>query len=91
MKTVICYDSPDDSRRLKIANILDDFGDRVQKSVFVAILDREKIARLVKRLNYIIDKEEDDIRIYSLCSECEKKAIYLGKAKPYSVPEYYIL
>ena len=37
---LVTYDITDDQRRTKVAKILEDFGDRVQYSVFEMILDR---------------------------------------------------
>ncbi|MEW6376162.1 MAG: CRISPR-associated endonuclease Cas2, partial [Thermodesulfobacteriota bacterium] len=38
---VVSYDIPDDQRRIKIAKILEDFGDRVQYSVFECLLEQD--------------------------------------------------
>jgi CRISPR-associated protein Cas2 len=79
MLYVIAYDIVDDARRVKVAEVLKDFGRRVQYSVFEALLDAELLARLRARVNREIDEEEDSIRIYRLCGECERIVEIIGQ------------
>jgi CRISPR-associated protein Cas2 len=78
---VVSYDIPDTKRRTKLAKALEDFGDRVQYSVFECILDNELLDKMVSRITRIIVEEDDSVRIYALCANCEKvvKVIGLGK------------
>ena len=79
MLYLISYDIPDDTRRVRIADTLKDFGRRVQYSVFEALLDDELLERLRERLRRVIDDEDDSVRIYRLCAECEKLVEILGQ------------
>jgi CRISPR-associated protein Cas2 len=76
---VISYDVPDDKRRLKIANLLEGYGTRVQKSVFEADLTAVHYADLRKRLARVLNAEEDNVRFYRLCGECRKGIEVVGK------------
>jgi len=79
MLYVIAYDIVDDARRVKVAEVLKDFGRRVQYSVFEALLDAELLGRLRARVRDEIDEEEDSVRIYRLCGECERVVEIMGQ------------
>ena len=75
----ISYDIRDDRRRLKVAKVLKDFGERVQLSVFEARLEPAELARLKKRLNHILDQAQDSVRLYPLCGSCVPGIEILGQ------------
>ena len=54
MRYIISYDIPDTIRRTKLAGILEDFGDRVQYSVFECLLDGELLNKMIARMDRII-------------------------------------
>ncbi len=71
MLYVIAYDIPDDARRLKLAKVLEGFGQRVQRSVFECDLTEREYRALTKKVARVIDLDEgDSVRIYRLCSAC---------------------
>ncbi len=76
---MIAYDVATEStggrRRLrKIAQACQDFGQRVQKSVFECAVNEMQFEELVRRLVAIIDEKEDSLRVYRLI---EHKAKYV--------------
>ncbi|MFN7170784.1 MAG: CRISPR-associated endonuclease Cas2, partial [Candidatus Omnitrophota bacterium] len=77
MFVVISYDIVDDKRRLKIAEKLEDYGARVQFSVFECILDEANFNELVNELTGLIE-EEDSLRFYTLCEGCLKRIKVFG-------------
>ena len=79
---VICYDIPDDKRRTKVAKCLDGFGDRIQWSVFEAVMDHALIDKLIAKVQDLIDPDEDQVRIYALCAACAKRVRTLGAVAP---------
>lgn len=87
MLTVITYDICDNSRRNRISKLLEDYGFRVQFSVFESFLERKDIDKLQIRLEKIIDKEEDKIKIYTLN---DTDYISLGKMETNSLLNTYI-
>ena len=91
MLYIISYDIPDNKRRLKISEILLDFGRRVQYSVFEAYLDHCSLTTLKKRLRQVISDEDDSIRIYRLCGDCERHIEILGQGESSKPPSVYIL
>lgn len=81
MFVVVSYDIVDDKKRARVANILKDYGERVQYSVFEANLTKNMFDRMLKEvLKYIADRE-DSLRIYQLCEECQKKVKIYGIGK----------
>jgi len=79
LRYIICYDILNDKRRAKVAKCLDGFGDRIQFSVFEAVLDHALFEKLIGKLRKLIDQEEDQIRAYTLCLSCAAKVRRLGK------------
>ena len=65
--TLICYDIADKRRLNKVAKSLEKVSIRIQKSIFyymeASVYD---IKDIVKTLEKIIDKDEDDVRIYKV-------------------------
>jgi len=72
MFVVVCYDIPDDKRRSRVGNILEGYGNRVQRSVFECDLTTAHVKKLKERLGKVI-KPDDSLRYYSLCAECLPK------------------
>jgi len=75
---VVSYDVPDNRRRTRIANVCEDFGVRVQKSVFECILSERELATMCGRLLAAYDESEDSIRIYRFCQACEGRIQVYG-------------
>lgn len=61
---VVAYDVTDDRRRVKVANILKSYGERVQLSVFECWLTAGEFALLKERLRSQINLASDSIRFY---------------------------
>jgi CRISPR-associated protein Cas2 len=60
-------------RRLrKVAQACQDFGQRVQKSVFECSVSEAQFEEVVRRLVEIIEKTEDSLRVYRLVEPREK-------------------
>jgi CRISPR-associated protein Cas2 len=69
-------------RRLsKVAKKCEDFGQRVQNSVFECVIDPAMLKLLQHDLEKIIDLEEDSIRYYYLGNKWRKRVEHIG-AKP---------
>jgi CRISPR-associated protein Cas2 len=92
MLILVSYDIPDDRRRVKIAKTLEDFGERVQYSVFECDLEQEHLERLQRRLEKLVTEEEDSVRFYLLCARCENSVEVLGRGEvPGEPPDVYIV
>ena len=77
---VISYDIVDDLRRNKVAKTLLDYSIRVQYSVF-EVDDTEKLDEISRKLTGLINKDEDNIKYYQLCQNCQRKNKVTGKEK----------
>jgi CRISPR-associated protein Cas2 len=77
VNVLISYDvsteTPAGRRRLrKVAQACQDFGQRVQKSVFECSVSEAQFEEVVRRLVEIIEKTEDSLRVYRLIEPKEK-------------------
>ncbi|HED06155.1 MAG TPA: CRISPR-associated endonuclease Cas2 [Ignavibacteria bacterium] len=77
---LIAYDVEDDKQRLRISNLLEDYGVRVQRSVFECKLTSLLYKKFINKLKELIT-DEVNIRIYPLCKECCIKAVGFGTLK----------
>ncbi len=88
---LITYDIPDDKRRTKTAHLLQDYGERVQFSVFEVWLDPVMRRDLLARLETLIVAEEDTVRIYQLCAACQKQVVAFGLGHTPEPPQVVII
>ncbi|MGN7360352.1 CRISPR-associated endonuclease Cas2 [Paenibacillus sp. SAF-054] len=83
MLVLITYDvstmSGAGQRRLRrVSKICQDYGQRVQHSVFECIVDATQLAILKMKLLDVIDEEEDSLRIYQLGNNYKNKVEHIG-------------
>jgi len=71
MFIVVAYDIVDDSKRNRLAKILCNFGERVQKSVFECEIEDQQYLRMRAAIEKEIDPEWDSVRYYFLCKRCK--------------------
>jgi CRISPR-associated protein Cas2 len=69
--TVVAYDITDDRRRARLASALEDYGVRVQYSVFECMLTRERLSALRREVERIVDPDVDRVDYYQLCTRCD--------------------
>ncbi len=84
---LICYDIVKDSRRTKVAHLLEGYGLRVQKSVFEVVLDEQQLEKLQKKLLKYLNKREDQLRFYPLSAHCRNKVVVLGVQPKFAVDD----
>lgn len=87
---VISYDISDDKRRLKTAKTLEDFGKRVQYSVFECRLLPAEFEKLKKRLTPHVREAQDSIRFYFIGAEDVSRIQVLGHGKVTEEKSYFI-
>ncbi len=69
-----------DKRRRKIIKEIESFGlYRVQKSVFLGNIEKNRIDELVIFSEDLIDKEEDSIYLFPMCKEDFEAVKIIGK------------
>lgn len=79
---LVVYDIRDPKRLYKIAKIAQDYGLRVQKSVFEAEMTPDGLQSMKQRMKTVIEPEEDGVKIFRLCQSCTAKRTGLGLGRP---------
>lgn len=76
---LISYDMSTDKLRNKVAKELENYGKRVQYSVFECDISPKQLKILYGKLTKIMSLEkEGNIRIYTLCARCQEKLRIIG-------------
>lgn len=75
MLIAIAYGVRDDKRRARPFDALQNYGKRVQLSVFECLLDEPQAERMRRTIERIIATEEDTVRIYRQCGVCESRSV----------------
>lgn len=92
MFVLVSYDIPDDRRRTRLARVLQDYGDRVQYSVFECDLSPVQLTRLLREVGSVMEAKADSVRVYRLCVSCVGQIVVLGQAvPPVQDPEVFIV
>lgn len=84
---LVTYDvnteSPAGQARLrKVAKICEDYGQRVQNSVFECLIDTAQLKVLKARLSDVINPETDSLRFYLLGNNWKGKIEHIGAKAP---------
>ena len=78
---VVAYDVADDRRRARLHRVLEEYGVPVQESVFLLELPPSRWAEVRARARREIDGQEDDVRVWTLCASCGRRAaVWSGRA-----------
>ena len=88
---IVVYDIAVDARRVKLAHALEDFGTRVQWSVFECLLTESQLTAMMARITPLVDVATDSLRVYRLCGACEQVVSVIGRTAVTRDPEVYIL
>ena len=86
MMVLVTYDvstiSEAGKKRLhKVAKQCQNYGQRVQNSVFECIIDPAQLTKLKNQLVKIIDLDEDSLRFYYLGNELRTRVEHIGAKK----------
>lgn len=77
----IIYDIGSDKARRKVVKLLKVAGlYRVQKSVFLGTVERNRMDELQLHIEELIKPEKDSVYLFPLCDSDFKKVITLGQA-----------
>lgn len=91
MMVLVTYDvtteTPEGRTRLRrVAKVCEDYGQRVQKSVFECLVDPSQWEVLRAKLVEQIEESEDSLRFYFLGANWKRRVEHVG-AKPAYDPE----
>ncbi|MBL8208273.1 MAG: CRISPR-associated endonuclease Cas2 [Blastocatellia bacterium] len=73
MFIVLAYDIADNRRRTRLHKALKRFGTAVQYSVFEFHLNAAQLLRLKQFVAREIEPQEDHVRYYYLCEQCQQR------------------
>lgn len=79
MRILAIYDITDPRRLSRVARILKDYGQRVQKSKFEIDVTEKTFAELRARIAETIDDAEDGVKYIPLCERCLRKTEIIGQ------------
>jgi CRISPR-associated protein Cas2 len=77
--TIICYDITLTRRRTKVADLLEQYGIRRNKSVFECMLTKAQTTMVRKKISEMIDTKTDTILFYRVCLSCYVQSETIGK------------
>ncbi|MGI6351044.1 MAG: CRISPR-associated endonuclease Cas2 [Armatimonadota bacterium] len=88
MMVLVTYDvstgtAEGDARLRRVAKTCEDYGQRVQYSVFECLVDPAQWARLRHRLESIIDPGTDSLRYYYLGANWRHRVEHIGAKDTY--------
>jgi CRISPR-associated protein Cas2 len=72
MLTIVAYDIADPRRLVRVARVCEDFGVRVQYSVFECRLEADRFEEFWIALQLEIDPDEDRLVAYKVCAACAR-------------------
>ncbi|MBR6199646.1 MAG: CRISPR-associated endonuclease Cas2 [Spirochaetales bacterium] len=75
----IGYDIADSKSLARVANILENFGIRVQKSFFECEMNRAKMNDVCDSILAEMDLKSDKLQIYPICEDCLSKSEIIGR------------
>ena len=89
MLVIIAYDVETSTqegrtRLRKVAKLCVNYGQRVQNSVFECSVDPAQLVEIKDQLEKMIDNDLDNIRIYHMGKNWERKIETLGKSESYN-------
>ena len=96
MMVLITYDvetltSSGAKRLRRVAKECQNYGQRVQNSVFECVLTEAQFAVLRNTILSIIDEEKDSIRFYFLGNNWNNRLEYIGKKTSYDITSELII
>ncbi|MFC0438049.1 CRISPR-associated endonuclease Cas2 [Kutzneria buriramensis] len=88
LTVLVCYDISADGARARVAAYLQQWGDRLQRSVFVCAVASDELAEVTGRLAAMIEPSTDAVHVLPVCGTCWSKLVAIGQAerepdKPY--------
>lgn len=76
---LVCYDISRDANRARVAAYLQQWGERLQRSVFVCAIAPEDVDELYERLTLMVDPDTDAVHLLPTCGTCWDKLIAIGR------------
>ena len=84
MLRLLVYDICDAKRLRRVATICEDYGMRIQDSVFECWLDEEGFGQMWAKLDGVMENDCDKIAVYKLDSKAARQRIGAGATMAFS-------
>ena len=96
MLMVVAYDvnttdTAGQKRLRKVAKLCEQYGLRVQNSVFEVLVDAAQLATLKANLSGVIDHDQDSVRFYRLGNHYQNRIATMGRTGPVQTGEALLL
>jgi len=89
---IIAYDIADPKRLREVAKTMEDYGLRVQKSIFETTITDSRFAEMKSRIEDIIDATCDGVKYFPVCEKCAGTLEIIGQGRFIDPDEeFYIL
>ena len=88
---IVTYDVADPRRLRRVAQALEETGERVQESVFEVWADRDRMRRLRQRIRPLMDLAQDSLRCYPLCGSCVVRVRWQGPGESPGGASYWVV
>lgn len=73
---VVAYDIAKTKSRNKVADLLSQYGKRMNLSVFECMLSASQLKKLKTDVHKYLNPKKDQVIYYTLCMDCFSKIIY---------------
>lgn len=87
----VCFDICDPERLRRVSNEMENFGTRVQRSLFECHLEDRELDKLKGRIAEWVDEAEDQVRYYPLCPKDVLDIFIDGTGKKSVNSDYYLV
>ncbi|MDY6853460.1 MAG: CRISPR-associated endonuclease Cas2 [Thermodesulfobacteriota bacterium] len=81
MNMIVAYDIANPKRLKKVANIMLDYGIRVQKSIFEVSVNERVFAEMKTRVEGVIVPEDDGVKYFPVCEKCAGTVEIIGQGQ----------
>lgn len=76
---VVAYDIADDKRRSRMVKLLEQYGNRINYSVFECMATHQEQETMLLSIAQIINPKKDQVAFYHVCADCYAKTEYLPR------------
>lgn len=80
---ILTYDISSDSKRTKLSKFLNEYGDKLQYSVYKIKNSKRVLNNILSEIRHRYEKyfdDNDSIYIFNTCDACDKKIIRYGSS-----------
>jgi CRISPR-associated protein Cas2 len=88
---LVGYDSPDDKRRRRVAELLEGFGTRLQWSLFACWILPGERPRLIRMLEAITSPQEDRLVVIPISASTQAQTTHIGTSSWQPPPAFRLI